>query len=323
VTVAGEIEQAMGMKPNTAPTTRRPSTATRSTIAVRSLVALLVGFTLLIVGAEAKAQEILLTGPLAGAPAVRNLKLYRKGRVELAPAVSFSLLDQYKRQIFVGARLNYNITDWLAVGGWGAFSPDSSLFQNSTDLVERIQKVNEDRIATPGSEGSTDRRLTAINMGPNFEDQLGTINWIGAPQLTVVPFRGKIAMFQSIFADTDFYLFAGPAFVGVTERADCDLDCVPENGQGTEKFPMSKRTAIAPTFGLGFSFFVNSWSAFGFEWRALPFARNTGGFDNRGNDPDGRFPDRKINSDDREFRFNQLLSVSWAFYLPFSYKTSE
>ncbi|MBM4363170.1 MAG: hypothetical protein FJ104_10850, partial [Deltaproteobacteria bacterium] len=42
----------------------------------------------------ASAQEIMLTGPLAGAPAVRQLKLYREGRFEVAPAVSFTLLDE-------------------------------------------------------------------------------------------------------------------------------------------------------------------------------------------------------------------------------------
>ena len=41
----------------------------------------------------ASAQEIQLTGPLAGAPAVRKLRLYRPGRVELALGPGFTLLD--------------------------------------------------------------------------------------------------------------------------------------------------------------------------------------------------------------------------------------
>ena len=43
-----------------------------------------------------------------------------------------------------------------------------------------------------------------------------------------------------------------------------------------ETFDMASRIAIAPTFGLGFTFYVNRWSALGFEWRAVPFSRNTG-----------------------------------------------
>src|SRR5580693_4623530 len=69
---------------------------------------------------NAAAQEILITGPLAGAPPVKKERLYRKGRFEIAPTVSFSLLDEYRRTIFVGARLQYNITEWLSIGAWGA-----------------------------------------------------------------------------------------------------------------------------------------------------------------------------------------------------------
>ena len=46
---------------------------------------------------SAEAQEIQLTGPLAGAPAVRKLRLHREGRFEVTPNVSFTLLDEYNR----------------------------------------------------------------------------------------------------------------------------------------------------------------------------------------------------------------------------------
>ena len=68
---------------------------------------------------------------------------------------------------------------------------------------------------------------------------------------------------------------------------------------------------------------MNKWNAFGIEWRAVPFARNTGGFDNHGGGPDQRFPDYSVNSDDREFKFNQMVSVSYGFYFPTMYRQSE
>mgnify|MGYP000246353718 CR=1 FL=1 len=68
---------------------------------------------------EAEAQEIQLTGPLAGAPAVRKLRLHRAGRFELAPGVSFSLLDQYQRTIMPGATASYHFTDWIGVSLFG------------------------------------------------------------------------------------------------------------------------------------------------------------------------------------------------------------
>jgi hypothetical protein len=296
---------------------------------------------------HAAAQEILLTGPLKGAGAVHDLRLYRKGRLEFAPTITFTLLDEYLRQALVGARLNYNITDFFAIGAWGGLSPDFVHFE--AGLVERIQEVNEARGTANAArramnlQPNLQNRLTALNVGNDFQDQLGAFEWIVAPQLTLVPFRGKIALFSSIYIDSDLYFFAGPAIASVNERADCsgpapaaqtgcsseidsgqdaaDGDFIPIPNAAT--FPMASRIAIAPTFGLGFTFYVNRWNALGFEWRAVPFARNTGGFDNHGGGPDADFPDQAVDSDDRDLKLNQMLSVSWNFYIPFDYQLSE
>jgi outer membrane beta-barrel protein len=256
--------------------------------------------------------------------------MYRKGRFEIAPSVSFTLLDEYQRTILVGGRLNYNITEWLAIGGWGAFAP----VKLTTDLTDRIQEQNDLRQQGNPQAGDPDqiarsRQLTAINMGPNFEDQLGSIDWVGSPQITLIPFRGKIGMFQSVYFDTDFYIFGGPAFVGLTERADCITDpatnetCVPGNGGQTEAWEMAARTEIAPTFGLGFQFYMSKWAALGLEWRGLPVARNVGGFDNHGGGPNDDFPDLSVDEADRETKFNQLITISFGVSLPFDYKVSE
>jgi hypothetical protein len=314
--------------------------------------ALLLGSTLTLALAslstrEASAQEILLTGPLKGAKSVHDLRLYRKGRVEFSPQATFTLLDEYMRQIYVGARLNYNITDFLAIGAWGGFSPTPLKLE--AGLVDKIQRVSTQRKAdnearrARGLQPNLQNRLTSLNLGSNFADQLGTVDWMVAPQVTFVPFRGKIALFQSIYIDSDLYFFAGPAIAGITERADCagpdstlrggcsaerdsgasDADGDPIPIPNAETFPSTKRVAIAPTFGLGFTFYINRWNALGFEWRAMPFSRNTGGFDNHGGGPDADFPDQKVDSDDRDLKLNQMLSVSWNFYVPFDFQVSE
>ena len=82
----------------------------------------------------ANAQEIQLTGPLKGAPAVRNMRMYREGRFEFAPAASFTLLDEYRRTILAGARLNYNIKDWLGIGVWGAAGVASLTTELTTEI---------------------------------------------------------------------------------------------------------------------------------------------------------------------------------------------
>jgi len=163
---------------------------------------------------------------------------------------------------------------------------------------------------------SINNLLTSSSVGDPFKNQLGSIKTVIAPQITLIPFRGKLAIFQKIFVDTDAYIFGGPAFVGLQERADCDSNC-------NTSFTTQTRTAIAPTFGLGLSFYMGKFMSLGLEWRGLPFAWNTGGFDTRGGAPDGRFPDNKINKDDREFKFNMLLGVNLGFTFPTTLKSSE
>jgi hypothetical protein len=286
---------------------------------------------------RAEAQEIQVTGPLAGAPAVRKLRQHRKGRIEIAPAVSFTLLDEYQRTIFFGARVNYNITDWLAIGVWGGFGG----LKLETALSDKIQDSYDSRFkgASSGAQASdattASRRLTAANVGKDFKKQLGTLDWVIAPQLTAVPFRGKISLFQKIFVDTDAYFFAGPAIIGMTERAPCgaagQVDCSARaevNGQPVGDVLTKKtesRIGVAPTFGLGLSFYTGRFTSFGLEYRALPMVqgRNTGGFDSRGGGADERFPDNKVNEKDRDFKFNQMVTVSFGFYLPTDLKSSE
>src|SRR5687767_15906450 len=119
---------------------RKMTTKSRST--KRLLTALTAGLALLAFTERSEAQELYLTGPLAGAPAVRKLRLYREGRFEIAPAVSFTLLDEYQRTILLGGRINYNLTDWFAIGVWGAYG---GLLQIPTSLTDEIQTVNQGR----------------------------------------------------------------------------------------------------------------------------------------------------------------------------------
>jgi hypothetical protein len=300
-----------------------PKMTTNPRSTKRLLTALTAGLALLAFTERSEAQELYLTGPLAGAPAVRKLRLYRRTRFEIAPAVSFTLLDEYRRSILLGARLQFNFTDWLAIGGWGAYG---KAIQLNTALTDNIQKVNAQRKqafadcqANPAAGGcgaaELSDRLTKVNLGQDLEDQLGSIDWVAAPQITLTPLRGKLALFQSIYLDTDLYFAAGPAFIGLTERANCTV-CA-------NVFKTATRTAIAPTFSVGLTFYVNKWSALGFEYRGLPFAWNISGFDTAGGGKDNEFPDNKITDADQRFRFNQMMTISYNFYLPTQYKVSE
>ena len=287
----------------------------------------------------ATAQEVQVTGPLAGAPAVRNMRQHRKGRFEISPTVAFTLLDQFQRTMLIGARVNYNITDWLAIGVWGAFGA----VHITTGLTDKIQAENDTRFNPTQNKAfgapteAVGRRLTALNVGQKFSSQLGTLNWVIAPQITAVPFRGKISLFEKVFVDTDAYFFVGPAIVGLTERADCGgttgIDCSQASKFKTGNFadtissvntkPTAGRVTVAPTFGLGLSFYTGRFTSFGLEWRALPYSWNQGGFDVRGSGTGNNFPDGKVDANDRQFQLNQMITLSFGIYLPTDLKVSE
>src|SRR5687767_11601029 len=67
---------------------------------------------------EAAAQEVQITGPLAGAPAVRHMRVYRSGRFQLQPGVGFSINDEFSRSLMAGIQLGYHFTDWLGIHGF-------------------------------------------------------------------------------------------------------------------------------------------------------------------------------------------------------------
>jgi hypothetical protein len=296
---------------------------------VKTVGAVLAGVTALVsLGAyssSANAQEIQLTGPLAGAPAVRKLRLHRAGRFEVSVGSSFTLLDQYLRTIMPGATLTYHVTDWIGFGVWGGYG-----FQYSTGLTDELQQKAIDDRNCKGRSSAKACQLTAANLtrGNLSSDQLGHMQWIVAPQVVGVPFRGKISLFGVAAVDTDVDLFAGVAIIGMKERADCgrDTDGNPISGPACDQqasFNLASRVAVAPTFGLGLNFYPTQFFGLGFEFRALPFSWNTSGFDNHGGGNNKDFPDTYVNGADREFHFNTMVSVQAKFAFPISIKRSE
>ena len=285
--------------------------------------------------ASSEAQEIQLTGPLAGAPAVRQLRLHRKGRVEIALGSSFTLLDEYQRTILPGLRVSWHPTDWLGFGVWGAYG-----ITTTTSLADELQKkaIDSRACTAPTPANVSPCKLTAVNLtrpgikgssgnstGKLVEDQFGKIQFVAAPQINVVPFRGKLSLFGALTADTDISFFAGAAIVGVQERKACGKDDTGKAiGACSGSFELESAIRVAPTFGVGWNFYPRQLPFFGFgaEYRAMPFSRNTSGFDNAGAGNDEAFPDTAVNVKDRQFRFNSMVTVNLLFSFP-NFKVSE
>ena len=297
--------------------------------------------TLALVGAAlaaspAQAQEIQIRGPLAGARSVARLVRYREGRIAVTPLFGITLQDTFSRDLFFGARAEYHFTDWLGVGVMGAVAP----VHLDTSLTDQV-KAN----SVPSNPAQVPRAA-------NFPTQVGRRNWMADLHLTFIPLRGKFALFQSLVADVDFFLFAGAAFVGIEERADTCLtsdgvaagsSCQtgsPEN-RNRSQTARSSRVAIAPTFGAGLNFYLNRFISINLEYRATPFSWNTSGTDENsaasrcglaGNEVCSGFSDYAstyfartpsdrrtiIDANDRSLSFNQMFTIGVSIYLPTS-----
>ncbi|MCA9613134.1 MAG: hypothetical protein H6721_08880 [Sandaracinus sp.] len=279
-----------------------------------TLVASLVAMDAALPASQASAQEVQITGPLAGAPAVRRMRLYRKGRFLLEPNFSFTIQDEFARSLIAGAHLGFYFTDWLGVGVWGGYNVASL----DTGLTDEIRRGGV----------TTDRNRLSLPSREGFADQIANMTYVAALQLEFIPLRGKLALFQKLFVDTDFHIFLGVAMVGVEERADVALtsagSSLPADQQCsvsdagcllTSQGARSSRLAIAPTFGAGLTMMFNDFVGLNFDWRGMPFSWNTSGTDESGDD-DGDFPDGEIDSDDRFFKFNQMVQIGIVIYLP-------
>ena len=266
---------------------------------------------------SASAQEVQITGPLAGAPAVRNMRAYRAGRIQLQPGFAITLQDEFDKALLFTVQAQYHFTDWLGVGVWGGFA-GVHLDTGLTDEV-RAQGV------------TTDRNILSLPSREGFSNQIGNMTWIFALQGTFIPLRGKLALFQKLFVDTDFYIFAGAALLGIEERADVSVDdvaaCEVMVGAARQacyaqtQRARSSRATAAPTFGAGLTMYFNDFVGLSLEWRGLPFAWNTSGTDECCNE--GRFPDGEIDSQDRISHFNHMFQLGVVIYLPTEVEVTE
>jgi outer membrane beta-barrel protein len=292
------------------------STTMRNLLVAMALM-LGVGVASLASPSEASAQEVQITGPLAGQPAVRHMRIYRAGRFNVMPTISYTLQDEFARALFVGLEANYHFLDWLGVGIWGAYNPADI----DTDLTTQISRTGQ----------TTDRNRLSLPQAGNFSHQIGHIRWAVSAHLIFVPLRGKLSLFQAVFVDTDLYIFAGIAVWGIEERAATDVNtslCGAADmttGQSTStcvdsQLARASRVAPAPIFGVGLSMYANSWFGISLEWRASVFSWNPSGTDESGfnqhGQPGSGFPDRVIDGSDSRTTFTHMVQLGFTFTLP-------
>ncbi|NNE18956.1 MAG: hypothetical protein HKN10_10815 [Myxococcales bacterium] len=294
-----------------------PKTLSRIGILAALALCLILGDGLREGASTARAQDVQVSGPLAGATSVKKLRLWRAMRLHVEPFFAFTIGDEYARSLIVGGELRFHFTDWLGIGGWGGYT----VGQLNMDLTDRIQ-----------SSGATaDPNRLDLPSRQRYPDQIGRVNWWSGVEVHFMPFRGKLAMFQKVFFDADLDFFVGAAFVGVEERANTQIQrdsitepqyCTPlgattpqDPGCLQSQLARSKRTVVAPSFGVSFNAFFHDFLGIALRWRGIPFKYNTGGTDNNN--------DGQIDRNDRIKQFNNMFTVGLIFVLPPKTKTTD
>jgi len=302
-----------------------PKTLLRISILAALALCLVLGDGLREGAGTASAQDVQVSGPLAGATSVRNLRLWRAMRLHVEPFFAFTVGDEYSRSLIVGGEARFHFVDWFGIGGWGGYSVGQLDMNLTNEIQSKGFTTNANRLDLPEKD--------------NFPQQIGRINWWSGVELHFMPFRGKLAMFQKVFFDADLDFFVGAAFIGVEERADSELSdfqppgsqvdvqyCFPpatgDPGLGNRdigcldsQLARSKRTVVAPSFGVAFNAFFHDFLGIALRWRGIPFKYNTGGTDNN--------RDNRIDSNDRIRQFNNMFSVGLIFVLPPKTKTTD
>lgn len=305
------------------------STRAGETPVVRSLLVALLAITFvwLAPSETSFAQDIQITGPLAGAPAVRRLRQHRVGRVQLiVPTAAYTLQDEFARSFMVGLEANFHFTDFLGIGVWGAMANFANAFQINTDLTTQV--------VTNGQ--TTERNRLSMPSNSGFSNQVARLLGLASVHLVFAPLRGKLALFQGAFVDTDFYILAGFAAAFVEERAevsqaDADTFCGPGAVSSSDciatQSARSTRFAPAAIFGVGLNLYFNEFLGLALQWRAFPFNMNPMGTDESGLGADGTegsgFPDGIIDARDQRFYFHHMVNIGLIINLPPGLEVSD
>lgn len=280
----------------------------------------------------ATAQEILLEGPLAGAPAVRKLVQYREMRFSVGPQFGYTLLNEYMHNFMLGAKLEFNIFEWLSVGLVGYYVVNAP--------TKLTQHISESEDIAGDATTPADSNFPSYTGADNFEEQVSLMKGMYLAQIGIIPLRGKLAVFEKMFVAIDGYIFLGGGIVNYEERELCNRDgdsCGSMNMDGSGSITRESRITGTFTFGVGFTTYFNEWIGLSLEYRLAPFKWNSGGTDEAGQagtewelveDEDdnvvwepikkgsGDYPDGNIDEHDRKWNSNQSIALGIIFHFP-------
>jgi outer membrane beta-barrel protein len=276
-------------------------------IAIRKLVTLLVGFTVIGISLSTEAAQE-RKSPLTNAPAIRKRLELRNNRVEFGVGAGVTIGQDFYNALLIMPRLSYHMTDWLALGVFGGLNVTKKWKSTfNSDLQEALDLGDK----TLGVAKSSDPKTPTA---PIADATMNRINNLAGAQIEFLPLAGKLALFGNAFMYFDFYIFGGAAIVNLINSGNLPGACADSNLSASDALFYScsanveKGMKIAANGGLGAHAFLNNYLAIAIEIRDLVYKNNSAGRDVNG--------DKKTNSSDLKLTNNFLCSINLQVFLP-------
>jgi outer membrane beta-barrel protein len=270
-------------------------------------------------------------GVLEGKPIVVERIELRKLRFSVTPMAGMSLSQPYVHKGFAGAKLRFDITDWIGVrvsGGYGVVNVDAKLLKaiNGGGLPTGIE-AGEPALVRPASE--LDNPAPLLH---DFQAGLTRLNWQASADLAFTPFAGKLGLFQAIFTEYDIYLFGGVGLTGwgkhyvnsrstaerygVSTDPNSDFYCQQQNGAQNGECLLHPVKAeegvkVGGSFGAGMHLFLSEWAAINLEIHDIVVGHNIAGLN-------ATIPDvpPRVDNGDRVPVHNVTFNLGATFYFP-------
>jgi outer membrane beta-barrel protein len=260
----------------------------------------------------------------------------RKLRFEISPQFLVSANQPYLIGFGGGANIQMHITDWFGIGGSFHYTTNVA-----APLVGRMLEALPDKYAA-ATDPAAGLHQPSKQM---FQDKLVGPSMLASLYVTLTPIGGKFSLFNTLFANYDFYGLAGAGVVildtplnsGLTAYQDnagmmrqvvnCNSGMPPAScSAGSDVNLQSPDPFRGPRFagvlGIGAHIFFNQWIGLQLELRDYIYKSNPGGGDvstvdnNSDNSP-------KLTSADEYIVSNLYFGVGITIMLPPKAKISR
>lgn len=259
-------------------------------------------FVALAVTAVPLAAQAQRKSPLADAPAIRKRYELRATRLEVGAGFGSTINQDFYHTMFFNLKAGFHLTDWLAISAFGSFAVANIATTYQSNITGTL--TDNPPIASEPTKND------AINSMQKISSMLGA-------QLELAPFSGKYSLFGKLFANYDFYIFAGPGFINVAPTNAGIQACQSTNPNATTPSTNNPPNAyfcgvsgmkLGGNFGVGLHSYFNHWMALNVELRDILAQLNPSGRDTN--------VDLQANNSDLTWTHTVSVAANLVFYLP-------